>query len=324
MYLLLCGLGIVCIFIASERKDRELKRIRTDLRHIPPEWITYRQTSLFACLVEGEPTCFALLGESTFVIGSANPSMLSLFDEKGTLLRKIDLPEEPRAIVCGTPETILAGKIVVALPTQIVLYHAEGNREASWELPDEQSDIRSLVLTPAHLFAADTGKRGIHRFDANGRWSMTFSRDFVVYASPITMAFSHRNNFLYITNPGKHRVEVFTQDGIHLPELSWGEPSGSLSGFVGCCNPIGLAVLDGGRILTVEKAISRIKIFRAGGGVGELDCVVAGPGTLEDVPIASGRTPAEPGGRYFAAVPLPHGDIAVFDYVYAVVRVFSP
>ena len=194
-----------------------------------------------------------------------------------------------------------------------------------------------MVLTSDSLFAADTGKLCIYRFNANGELELMFRHDsvhfflepkgtfygslpgFVVYASPITMTFSPADGLLYIANPGRHRVDVFTQDGLYQPELGWGEPSGSLSGFVGCCNPIGLAALDDGRILTVEKAISRIKIFREG----KLDCVVAGPGILEEVPNNSERHPAEPGGRYFTAVPLSSGEIAVFDYEYAVVRVFS-
>jgi len=322
-------------FVYQMEYDRWNWRPKTDLRHIPPEWITYRQTSLFACPVEGQPISFALQGESTFVIGVASPPSLSFYDESGTLLRKIALPEEPRAIICGTQETILTDKIVVAHSKTLAIYHAEGDCVALWQLPDEQSNIRSLVLTPNYLFAADTGKRCVHRFDESGKLDLTFSRDLVVYASPITMTFSPSavppaaDGLLYIVNPGKHRIEVFTQEGIHQPELGWGEPSGSLSDFVGCCNPIYLAALADGRILTVEKAISRIKIFRTGGTAGmertgALDCVVAGPSILEDVPAKLGRTPAEPGGRYFAAVPLPNGNIAVFDYEYAVVRIFSP
>jgi hypothetical protein len=346
------------LFVFQMEYDRWESQPKIDLRHIPPELIAYRQTAVFATPVSGNPMSFALLGDSTFVIGSADPPMLSLFDETGTLLRTIDLPEEPRAIVCGTPKTIFADNIVVAHPKSIAVYHAEGNSVSFHELTDDKLeilgdkrstsfrelndklDIRSLVLTPDYLFAADTGNRLIYRFDPSwhtlvmgtsvspahlSHVSRVFSQHakpfdgFVVYASPITMTFSPADGLLYIANPGRHRVEVFTQDGFYQPELCWGEPSGSLSGFVGCCNPIDLAALDDGRILTVEKAIPRIKIFREG----KLDCVVAGPGMLEEVPKTAGRNPSEPGGRYFTAVPLPNGEIAVFDDEYAVVRVFS-
>ena len=388
---LLCCLGVIGIsfFHQKDQRERTSGQTRIGLRHIPPELIGYQQTAIFATPVPGKPTSFALLNESTFVVGSTDPPMLSLFDETGTLLRTIDLPEEPRAIVCGTPETIFSGKIVVAHPTRIAVYSADGRMEHSWKkqpiwrskdepsmyrmlrfsgnekiFPDHvthvelrgtgasgiwwvdpEVNIRSLVLTQNSLFAADTGKRRIYRLDTHGELNLTFAfgRDqtvedffsqmegalwltggfpgFIVYAAPITMTFSQESGLLYIANPGKHRVEVFTQDGIYQPELSWGEPSGRLDGFAGCCNPIDLAVLDDGRILTVEKAIPRVKIYRTDG---ELDTVVAGPNILDDIPAELGRTPTEPGGRYLSAIPLPNGRIAVFDYDYAAVRMFTP
>jgi len=342
LHLLVGFLAFAGTFIVYQIEyNRRNGQPKTDLRHIPPEWIGYQQTAVFACPIGGKATCFALFDDSTFVIGSADPPRLSLFDDTGTLLRTIDLPEEPRAIVCGTPNTIFTDKIVVAHLAQIAIYHAEGKQVASHELNDEKLDIRSLVLTSKYLFAADTGNRLIYRFNPSDHWhtlaigtsaspvhvTSVFSRHakpfdgFVVYAAPITMTFSHQSGLLYIANPGRHRVDVFTQDGFYQPELSWGEPSSSLSGFAGCCNPIGLAALDDGRMLTVEKAIPRIKIFRTDG---HLDTVVAGPNILEDVPATLGRTPTEPGGRYFAAVPLSEGRIAAFDYEYAVVRLFSP
>ena len=325
--LLICCLGtavVLLIFISSNRID---KQPRTDLRHIPPEWIGYRQTVTFVCPIKGKATCFAVFDDSTFVIGSADPPMLSFFNETGTLLRTIDLPEEPRAIVCGTPDTIFTDKIVVAYSRQIAVYSAEGHCEDLWKIPGR--DVRSIVLTPEHLFAACSHNCFVDRFDTTGDLNGGFGNanhmigfyGFVVFAAPITMTFSPQSGLLYTANPGRHRVEVFTQDGIYQPELSWGEPSGKLDGFTACCNPIGLAVLGDGRILTVEKGISRIKIYRTDG---TLDTVVAGPDVLDNLPPEIGRTPLEPGGRYFSAIPLAEGRIAVFDFSGAVLRIFAP
>jgi len=380
--LLTCGLAMVVVLLTLHQKDRwnrSDEQSRTDFRHIPPEYIGYRQIAVFACPIEGQATSFALFGDSTFVIGSADPPMLSFFDDTGTLLRTIDLPEEPRAIVCGAPDTIFTDKIVVAHPRRIVVYSAEGQPEtwfhaplsgpptrnmqmqeliqewqerhvedtppitsrAAFRLDDRESQSRSLVLTPDYLFVAETGNRHIYRFHAEDfRHSLTFGRGanpgmdfpaigfewlkqpfdgFIVYAAPITMTFSPINGLLYIANPGRHRVDVFTQDGIYRPELSFGEPTGRLDGFTACCNPIGLAVLDDGRILTVEKAVSRVKIFQPDG---QLDTVVAGADILEALPPGMARKPLDPGGRYFSAVPLSDGRIAVFDFEYATVRIF--
>jgi hypothetical protein len=288
---------------------------RMDYRYIPPELITYRQIAVFMCPVQEKPMCFAVQNDSTFIIGTAKPPALSFFDESGTLLQTMDLPEEPTAIVCNE-----LGDIAVAHPEHLALYTAEGDRKAFWQLPDKKSNVHCLVSTPEYLFAADTGKCCIYRFNAKGHLDLTFRKGFVVYASPITMTFSPHNGLLYITNPGKHRVEVFTQNGEYKPELCWGEPSTSLSGFAGCCNPIALAALDDGRILTVEKAIPRIKIFADG----KLDGVVTGPDVLDEPPPTLERTPQQPNTHYFTTVPLSEGRIAVFDFKYAAVRIFAP
>ena len=317
----------------SAWENRWTRRQQTDYRYIPPHLITYQQTAAFQCPIIGQPMCFAVQNDSTFIIGTADPPVLSFFDGGGTLLRKIDLPEEPRAIVCGTPETILTDKIVVAHPQNIAVYTAEGNRETSWLHLDQQSDIRSLVLTPKYLFAADTGKRSILRLygqGTRGTLARTFgntneSEDsftgFVVYAAPITMTYAPQTSLLYIANPGKHRVEVFTVDGIYKPERSWGEPSAHWSGFAGCCNPIGLAVLDDGRVLTVEKSVPRIKILTQDG---HLDCVVAAPAVLEAVLPEWERSPPKQEQRYFAVAVLSEGHIACFDFESAVIRIFAP
>ena len=312
-------LSLCLLFFHWYKDDNRAVRLPTNHLHVPPELMTYQQISVFTCPIAGEPTCFAVW-ENRFIIGTDEPPVLWFFDENGTLLQKIDLPEEPRAIACGTPETIFTDKIVVAHLHQIAVYTADGILDTSWSLPDEASNIRSLALTPTSLFTADTGQRCIHRFNVDGNLDLTFG-DFIVYASPMMMTYSFKDDLLYIANPGMHRVEVFTQDGESQPERSWGTPSIDYEGFAGCCNPIGLAVLDDGRILTVEKGISRVKIFRTGGA---LDCFVAGSSILDALPPgAMRRAPLKP-DRYFAAVVLSEGHIAVFDFEYAAVRIFAP
>jgi len=75
----------------------------------------------------------------------------------------------------------------------------------------------------------------------------------------------------------------------------------------------------------VEKAVSRIKIFRQDAGLDSvvLDCVVAGPGTLEAIPLEWERSPRKSEQRYFAATVLSEGRIAVFDFEYAAIRIFG-
>ena len=316
--LLLFVLACCFMFFHWYQDDTHQIKLSADLLHAPPHLIVYREVSVFTVPAVGTPTCFAVR-DDTFIIGTAEPSALWFFDGKGRLRRRFDLPEEPRAVVCGTAETLFTDKIVAAHPDSIAVYTAEGQLETSWKLSGGESNIRSFVLTPNALFVADTGERSIHRFDEYGNLDLTFG-DFVVYASPIVLTYSPHTGLLYIADPGRHRVEVFTPEGKHLPESGWGEPSTGYLGFAGCCNPIGLAVLDDGCILTVEKGISRVKIFRGN----EFGGIVAGPGILDSLPPGAMRqTPLTP-DRYFAATALTEGKIAVFDFEYAAVRIFAP
>ena len=320
----ICLFALVFVTIERNIKNwrREAEQARIDFRHIPPEWIAFQQTGIFAVPVEGQATSFAVMGEE-FVIGTANPHALAFVDMSGTLLRQIELHEEPRAIALGTADTIFTDRIIIAHSQHLAVYNAQGQIETTLPLPrGHESNVRSLVVTPNYLFVADTFTRQILRFDSDGNHDLTFAPDdgFIVFVSPIVMTYSPHTDLLYIANPGRHRVDVFTQDGEYKPELIWGEAAQTLSGFVGCCNPIGLATLDDGRIMTVEKAASRVKIFRDG----ELDSVVAGWSTLENIPREFGRLPMQPSGRDFAAMPLPSGRIAVFDFNYKALRIFEP
>jgi len=76
---------------------------------------------------------------------------------------------------------------------------------------------------------------------------------------------------LWVTNPGRHRVEAYAFDG--SPRESFGESGAAIEEFCGCCNPTHLALLPDGRLVTSEKGLPRVKVMRPSG---ELDCVVAG------------------------------------------------
>ena len=314
------GLSFGYLLFTWYKNEHYSISLPTNSIRTPEHLIAYQQTSVFTLPIVGTPTCFAVRND-TFIIGTKTPHALWFFDENGTLLQKIDLTEEPRALACGTAATIFSDNIVVAHTTRIAVYTHTGNIEAYWNLPDRherRADVRSLALTSHYLFAACTGYRRVHRFTADGHFDLMFGH-FTVYASPIVLTYSPKSDLLYVANPGKHRIEVFTQAGEYQQELTWGEPSTDYQGFAGCCNPVGLAVLKDGRIITAEKAVPRVKVFRDG----KLDCFVAGPSLLDSLPPgAVRRAPLNP-GRHFAVGVLNDGRISIFDFEHNAVRFFS-
>jgi hypothetical protein len=326
---LACGIGVVAAFCVQQLTVfKESPAHYADYRSISPQWITYHQGRMFPCEVN-EPTCFTTSETGTLLIGEKNPPSVRIFSLAGQFLQAVPLEKEPTVLAVGKSDQPFAGMYVVAHADQIAVYSPEGKQQRSWNVPGKKPMISSFAFTSDTLLAVDNGGLCVHQFDAEGKLIRTFGNagtsafeGFVVYAAPMTMTVSPKTGLIHVTNPGKHRIETFTPEGIYEPELSWGEPSSDLSGFVGCCNPVDIAALDDGRVLTVEKAVTRIKIFRTNR---LLDCVVAGPGILDRLPepAAAVQQGQNLKNRLLDVALLPNNDVAVFDPLWNIVRVFS-
>jgi hypothetical protein len=68
---------------------------------------------------------------------------------------------------------------------------------------------------------------------------------------------------IWVVNTGRYRLENFTLDGVF--KKSWGFFSEEIEGFCGCCNPTHIALLSDGSIVTAEKEIVRVKVYRPDG-----------------------------------------------------------
>jgi hypothetical protein len=124
-----------------------------------------------------------------------------------------------------------------------------------------------------------------------------------------------RDNLLWVTNPGNHRIEAYTFDG-HL-EASWGEASFGIGGFCGCCNPSYFTILPDGRFVTSEKGLARVKVNSAKGA---FESVVAGADAfskyfqnVNSLPAAL-DVAADSTGRIFVADSL-GGAVRIFEKV---------
>lgn len=71
--------------------------------------------------------------------------------------------------------------------------------------------------------------------------------------------FSVRNNEILIANLGAFRVNGYDFEGNST--ISFGERGTEINQFHGCCNPVSVAFLSDGGIVTVEKDPTRIKVF---------------------------------------------------------------
>jgi hypothetical protein len=227
---------------------------------------------------------------------------LALLSETGEREREIALGAPVRCVAAAADGTLFAG-----LRDRIVRFAADGRQLASWEIPGKRAWLTGLAVNGDALFAADAGNRVVLRFDPSGKLlgrigEKNTERDIpgFVIPSPYFTVRIHPDGLLRVNNPGRHRVEAYTPEGDF--EGAWGTASAAASGFCGCCNPVGLALLPDGRIVTCEKGLPRVKIFsaqgefesvaapsaafpeaaRAGAGIGDLDISLAGLAAAAD------------------------------------------
>ncbi len=139
--------------------------------------------------------------------------------------------------------------------------------------------LHRLLFYKDNVFVADAGNRIIINYDKKGRLINQIGKKNVnrnihgfVVPSPYFDIKISPDGLLIATNPGRHRVEAYNSKGDF--EYAWGNPSMSIDGFCGCCNPIGLDILPDGSYATCEKGIPRVKIY---GANGNFEGVVAGP-----------------------------------------------
>lgn len=294
-------------------------------RNTPARWIGYTPNTQFYCEVD-KPLSFAATRKGEIYIGDETQNRLYCYSERGALLRTLTLPAVPLALAVGEEDDAFAGKIVVAHPDRMAVYSKDGEEELSWKLPGEDSRFVALVLGDRALFAADDGKGEIYRYNEEGRLELGFGKQFAPSRLPISMTYSRKANLLYVSNPGLLRIEAFTPEGDWLPALGWEGDSGDLVGFCGSENPLRLVCLDGGRLVTAEKEINRVKVYFPNG---KLDCVVAGPEILDmkppNIPQLESFTPAMLSGDKEIFIAAVHDDfIVVFDPQMRVARYFAP
>ncbi|RME96422.1 MAG: hypothetical protein D6766_00735 [Verrucomicrobia bacterium] len=128
------------------------------------------------------------------------------------------------------------------------------------------------------------------------------------------------DGLLRVNNPGRHRVEFYTPDG-HL-ELAWGRPGMAIECFSGCCNPINLALLPDGTVVTCEKGLPRVKLHSPHG---EFLGVVAGVEMFPDnAKTGAGEGFGDGVRASLDAVTDPEGRVYILDTVTRQIHVMEP
>jgi len=280
-----------------------------------PQLLRYSEKKVFAT-PQPQPRALALAPNGHLFIAAGK--YVSELEPEGTLLGELALTEEARCLA------VADDAIYVGSRRQVAVFDLKGTRRATWETLPERACLTSLAVGANELFAADAGQRVVLRYDRSGQLLARLGErnparnvpGFIV-PSPFFAVRLGADGLLRVTNPGRHRVELYTTGGDF--EQAWGRAGAAIEHFCGCCNPINLALLADGRTVTFEKGIPRVKLH---GADGAFTGVVAGAESFAENARVCGPDDCTLGG--LDGVADAAGRIYILDFVAGNVRVMEP
>jgi hypothetical protein len=173
--------------------------------------------------------------------------------------------------------------LYIGIGPRVSNYSYEGVKSADFKAYNSEGYITSVSKNGDFVYAADAINKIVLKYTNDGtliqeigrKDSLTGSSGFVLPSLYFDIAFGSFND-LWVVNTGMLRLENFTTSG-NLQSV-WETASPGNNGFIGCCNPVHIAILPNGSFVTYEKGIDMIKVFDP---TGQLHCLVAGAGSFK-------------------------------------------
>ncbi|MFO7946552.1 MAG: NHL repeat-containing protein [Armatimonadota bacterium] len=272
--LLICGCGREAGVDTATMTEEALQKqddAIDSLRHVDPELIGYTETATLQTGFE-EPAGIAVAPDGTvYCVGDMALHRLST-DEGPVQITS--LAASPTCVSTG-PD----GLIYVGYRDHIEVFNPQGAQKARWSGLGERAYVTCIAADTENVYVADAGNRAIYQYTLSGEKQAEIKKGqpagFIgfVIPSPHLDVVIHKDT-LVATNPGRHQVVTF-KDGEVI--AAWGEFKQTIRGFCGCCNPVDIALLSDGRVVTAEKGLPRVKVYSPDG---EFETVVAPPDAL--------------------------------------------
>lgn len=256
----------------------------------------------------------------------AGGTMVREFSQDGALMNQFAFPEEIRAALRD-----LEGNLVVATVKRVQIWDGKAEKKLKESsILGNTPNITALAWDGKEYLVADTPimlsglvrrlgpdlvQTGLIAADPeNGRPLLKIpSNTASQNAEQDERSFldvTASDDGILVTHPGHLRVEKYDRSGALLHQF--GKAGFKIDGFCGCCNPVALAQLAPGQVVTAEKGerFSRVKILDGNGEVLEVvaDAQVLGENKYAAIDLAI----------------LPNKNIAVLDAGANLIRIFRP
>jgi len=248
----------------------------TELKKVDPALVWYTETGALATGMK-EPRGIALAPDGRLLV--AGDETVRAFSEGGKGAGTFAVGGPPHCLAAGPDGTVYVG-----LKERVEVYDTDGSRQAAWRPLGKRAYTTGLAAARENVFVADAGNRVLWRFDPAGKVLVRIGEKSeekhapgLVVPSPYFDVALGPEGMLWVTDPGRRRVECYTYDGAY--RFAWGKASMKIQGFCGCCNPTHLAIDAEGRFFTSEKGLPRVKRHDP---QGRFQCVVAPPKAFAD------------------------------------------
>ena len=187
------------------------------------------------------------------------------FGPDGRLLRQFAVGEKAQCLTAGPDR-----RAYVAGAGRVDIYDESGRRAGGFPVGDAAApaSLTAIKIAGADVLVADASARIIRRLDGGGRplgliGDQHKTKSFILPNGHLDMAVDAAG-VVHATDTGRHQVTAWALDG--TPKGGFGKFGMSdPADFVGCCNPVNVAIAPDGKIVTGEKMIARVKVFDPAG-----------------------------------------------------------
>lgn len=230
----------------------------------------YSQTAVLGGAASPDPFSRSLAGVA---IGSGDEvcvlgdDEVRVFDAGLRRVRTWRAPEHATCLAVG-PD----GRVYLGSPGRIDVFDNSGTRLAGFAVGDKDkpADVTALKISGTDILVADANARLIRRHGPDGTprglvGNQSKTGSFILPNRSLDLAVD-RAGVIYATDTGRHQVTTWSLDGAPLGKFGKFGMSDPAD-FVGCCNPVNVAVTPDGKVVTGEKMVARVKVFNPDGGL---------------------------------------------------------
>jgi hypothetical protein len=201
-------------------------------------------------------------GDAIHALGDGE---VRVFASNGEFIRRWPAPQGAACLTVG-PD----GRVYIGSLGRVDIFDGAGRHASSFDVGEisHPAAITSIKVFHQEILVADASARVIRRYDAAGSHlgdvgNRDKTRGFMLPNRSLDFDVDARG-VVRATDTGRHRVASWALDGSFLGAFgAFGQTRPE--DFVGCCNPVNLAVAPDGMVVTAEKMVARVKVYEPGG-----------------------------------------------------------